>query len=251
MANAHPYNSGNGYTPTRGDDRASRENDSTQAVLIVSDDPEFARTVVARWQSERTVPAFTLVGSGLPSGAMSAEYCLAIVGPHVGRSSALLSALESSGAAVVCVSADDGLEKLRIAHPRAHFVRQLDGWLDVLVQLASEVLRRSEAFDRMQYAEEAVLEANRHAMLGRYILEMRHTLNNCLTSVLGNAELLLMEPGNLGAEGREQVQTMHNMALRMHEVLQRFSSLESEMQVAEKKSHSETAPLSHARALSL
>jgi signal transduction histidine kinase len=72
------------------------------------------------------------------------------------------------------------------------------------------------------------------------MLEQRHNMNNALTSVLGNAELLLLEPGALSAEVREQVETMHSMALRMHEIMQRFSSLESEMNFAEKASHRET-----------
>jgi len=61
---------------------------------------------------------------------------------------------------------------------------------------------------------------------------MRHGLNNALTSVLGNSDLLLLEPGSLSAPARAQIETIRNMALRIHEVLQRFSSLEKEMNVA-------------------
>ena len=98
----------------------------------------------------------------------------------------------------------------------------------------------------LRRAEQLVTASQRHATLGRYMLEMRHGLNNCLTSVLGNAELLLLEPGMLSAEARDQVHTIHTMAMRMHEVMQRFSSLESEMQFAEKGSHSETVIASQA-----
>ncbi len=72
------------------------------------------------------------------------------------------------------------------------------------------------------------------------MLEMRHTVNNALTSVLGNAELLLMEPGALSAEMRDHISTIHTMAMRIHEVVQRFSSLETEMSFVEKQSQSET-----------
>jgi len=122
----------------------------------------------------------------------------------------------------------------------AMFIRHTDGWLEDLIQLASEVLRRSDAGARMRLAELALAASQRHAVLGRYLLEMRHTLNNCLTSVLGNAELLLLEPGRLAADTREQIETMHTMALRIHEIFQRFSSLETEMQFAERKSQTET-----------
>jgi signal transduction histidine kinase len=215
------------------------------AVLIISDDAEFARTVVGRWQMEPAVPTFTLMGSDLPSGATRAAGSVTIVGPRVHRLSAILASLEASGTSVICVTAEGDAAALRTGYPRVLFVRQGDGWCDVLVQLASEVLRRCQAAGRLHRSEQLLGASNRHATLGKYMLEMRHGLNNCLTSVLGNAELLLLEPGTLSAEAREQIETIHTMALRMHEVMQRFSSLESEMQFAEKESHSETHDLSH------
>jgi signal transduction histidine kinase len=63
------------------------------------------------------------------------------------------------------------------------------------------------------------------------MLEMRHNLNNALTSVLGNSDLLLLEPGSLSAQTRAQIETIRNMTLRIHEIMQRFSSLEKEMNV--------------------
>ena len=71
------------------------------------------------------------------------------------------------------------------------------------------------------------------------MIEMRHSCNNALTSILGNSELLLMEPGTFSADVREQLETIHSMSLRLHEILQRFSSIESEMQVAEKETRGE------------
>ena len=68
-------------------------------------------------------------------------------------------------------------------------------------------------------------------MLGRYMLEMRHNLNNALTSVLGNSDLLLLEPGSFSAQMRAQIVTIRNMTLRINEIMQRFSSLEKEMNV--------------------
>ena len=61
--------------------------------------------------------------------------------------------------------------------------------------------------------------------------EMKHSVNNALTSVLGNSDLLLLEPGSFSAQTRAQVETIRNMALRIHEIMQRFSSLEKEMNV--------------------
>jgi len=106
--------------------------------------------------------------------------------------------------------------------------------------VASEALRRGQAVARARQAEQANKTLEREATLGRYMLEMRHTMNNALTSVLGNSELLLIEPGSLSAVGRSQLQTIRNMALRMHEILQRFSSIEKEMSVVEKQAEKDT-----------
>jgi signal transduction histidine kinase len=78
------------------------------------------------------------------------------------------------------------------------------------------------------------------AVLGRYMLEMKHSVNNALTSILGNAELLLLEPGQLSAQSLQQIKTVHSMSLRINEIMQRFSSLAAEIRDAETTSQPET-----------
>jgi signal transduction histidine kinase len=78
------------------------------------------------------------------------------------------------------------------------------------------------------------------ALLGRYMMDMKHNLNNAMTSVLGNAELLLLEPGQLSAQSLEQIRTIHTMALRINEIMQRFSSLANELRDGETASQGET-----------
>src|SRR6185369_501152 len=102
---------------------------------------------------------------------------------------------------------------------------------DALILVATECLRAGEAISRAQRAEQANAANEAHAMLGRYMLEMRHTLNDALTSMLGNAELLLSEPGTLSGRAREQLDTARNM----NEILQRFSSLETELRYVEQQ----------------
>ncbi len=62
------------------------------------------------------------------------------------------------------------------------------------------------------------------------MIEMRTNVNNALTTVLGNAELMVQEPG-LPANVLAEADTIRNMALRLHEVFQRFSSLEKELRI--------------------
>ena len=104
-------------------------------------------------------------------------------------------------------------------------------WLETLVLAANEAVHRSRAEARARAAEFSCATLERQAMLGRYMVEMRHSLNNALTSVLGNSDLLLLEPGSFNAQTRAQIETIRNMTLRIHEIMQRFSSLEKEMNV--------------------
>ncbi len=219
---------------------------SQQTVLVISDEAEFSRTVVNRWQTERTMPGFTVMSSQLCAGALGAAYDLAIIGGiGADRLKSVIAQLATLSRPVIFVAGDSATAKsAHEEYPRALVLRQYEGWLDALVVLGSECLRRVEAQGRAERAEKKAQSEERDATLGRYMIEMRHALNNALTSVLGNAELLLLEPGVMPPQMREQVATIHTMALRIHEIVQRFSSLEMEMNFEQKVSHDETKPQS-------
>jgi signal transduction histidine kinase len=107
------------------------------------------------------------------------------------------------------------------------------------VLVSAEILRHGQTLARAQRAEQSIKSLERQAALGRYMLDVRHTLNNALTSVLGNSELLLLEPGSLSVASRSQIETVRNMAVRMHEILQRFSSIEKEFNAVEQQAENE------------
>ena len=217
-------------------------------VLIVSDDTEFARAVVGHWQAQRLVPEITIATSDVWRPGNEPRYDLVIVGPvRNGGLSAILaatSALPSTAAVYVGETGED-VAAVQEEYPQLLVVPRQDHWVRTLLLVAIEALRRIEAIARAQRAERLALASQRHATLGRYMLEMRPSINNALTSVLGNADLLLLEPGRASAESREQIHAIHTMALRLNEVMQRFSSLMTEMQAGETESHAETEPFSH------
>ena len=216
---------------------------SQASVLIVSDDTEFARTAAARWQAEAHAPEITLVTSDLWQASSGTGYDLIIVGPVRHRKPAsILSSLEAtSSTAVVCIPEDENeLASLRKCCSQPLLISKRDGWMETLILLSGEALRRVNALNRAQRAERTALEAQRHAVLGRYMIEMRPGINNALTSAIGNADLLLLEPGQLSPECRDQIRTIHAMALRLNEVMQRFSSLAGELRAGEKESQAET-----------
>jgi hypothetical protein len=151
----------------------------------------------------------------------------------------------SSSSVVIYVAEDQtDVALFRAEHPYVLVVPRHDGWAGTLILISSEALRRTEAAGRAQRAEKLALESQGQATLGKYMLEMRPSVNNALTSVLGNADLLLLEPGYMSAESRDQIETIHTMALRLNEIMQRFSSLAAEMRAGEKDSQAETEVVS-------
>ena len=223
------------------------------SVLIVSDEAELARAVTGRWQSERTVPSFTLMSSDVCLGLDPDTFQLAIAGGLRPQAlSVVLETMEAAGKRVLFVAKDMRVvQTVRDRWPGMAIVRQQENWLDTLVLVAGEILRRVSAESEARHLEETNQLLERQAHLGRYILEMRHTLNNTLTSVLGNSELLLLEPGSLSAGARSQIETIRNMSLRMHEILQRFSSLEKELTVVDRQAEKESGTKSQAAVASL
>lgn len=205
----------------------------TPTVLIISDEPEFSRRITARWQMERNVPTFTLLSGELWPRFVVDVFDVAIVGPlRRDLLSVVLEPLHSTGQPIFCVCHDASTGQLvRDRWPRVSILRPSEHWLETLVLAAAEAVHRSRSETRARAAESACSALGREATLGRYMLEMRHSLNNALTSVLGNSDLLLLEPGSFSAPTRAQIETIRNMTLRIHEIMQRFSSLEKEMNV--------------------
>ncbi len=210
-------------------------------VLIISDDADFSRVVMDRWQGERNAPAFTLMSGDICRDLDPDGFDMAVVGAvRADVLPAVFKALDPVGNPVLFVG--DGKQfgqKARRMHPGVSVLQQQEGWLDALVLVSIEILRHRQTIARAHRAEQAVRSLERQAALGRYMLDVRHTLNNALTSVLGNSELLLLEPGSLSVASRSQIETVRNMAVRMHEILQRFSSIEKEFNAVEQQAENE------------
>jgi signal transduction histidine kinase len=203
------------------------------SVLIISDEVDFSRRITAHWQMERNAPAFIVLSGELWPRFAVDVFDVAIVG-DLRREllSVILEPLHSTGQPIFCVCQDGPTAQLvHERWPRICVLRRSEHWLETLVLAGSEAVHRSRAESRARAAELACATLQGQATLGRYMVEMRHNLNNALTSVLGNSDLLLIEPGTLSAQTRAQIETIRNMTLRIHEIMQRFSSLEKEMNV--------------------
>jgi len=147
----------------------------------------------------------------------------------------LRPALAAAGRPAIIIHSDPGRGFCNIHGAVIELRREPGIWPAFAGLIGREILRRRHAESRAAEAEKNCAAAQAEATLGRYMVEMRTNVNNALTTVLGNAELLVHEPG-LPSTVRVQADAIRNMALRLHEVFQRFSSLEKELTVAARES---------------
>ena len=225
-------------------------------VLILSTNPAFVREIAAHWPADSNAPEFTVLEQGLFRDLAGANYDLAIAdATSSGHFSDLKQALVAAAKPAILIHSELHSDRPLASAPK----RRLPNAGNALVELSRhmtqgekaqgeellwpvmaglvgrEILRRCQAEAHAGDAETVCAAAQAEATLGRYIAEMRHNVNNALTSVLGNAELLTLEPG-LPPNVLSQAETILNMALRLHEIFRRFASLEEELSVAARQS---------------
>ena len=210
---------------------------SQPTVLVISETPGFSQAILDLFQMESGLPSPTAVSADLCRDLAPDSFDLAIIaGLSSSVLAALLSELEPHGKTLFVLAANEASASVaRGMAPRALVLRQAEYPVATVMLLATEMVKRIEASNRLRLAEQALATSENSALLGRYITEMRHTINNALTSVMGNSELLLFEPGAFAAHHRTQIETIRTMSARIHEIMQRLSSLESEAKWMERQ----------------
>jgi signal transduction histidine kinase len=211
-------------------------------VVIVSDVPEFSTALTRRWLAERSVPLFILADSNSLAEVSKGEFGLAVLGGLSTETlTPVLDALKATGKPIIHVSKLNGYA----AHGPIT-VPEAPGWPDILVTIAEQIFERERSNDELAKTLETLAKIEQQAALGRYMLEARHNLNNVLTSILGNSDLILLDASALPTPQRSQVETIRNMAMRVNEIMRRFSSLQKEMQLMEQQGKKKPAKKSAA-----
>jgi signal transduction histidine kinase len=203
---------------------------SFPTVLLISDDPKFSPSLIAAWQKIGNVPDFVCMTGEVPAGEATSAYTLAIIGPvNAPRAEAALNRLARAARPVIFISRDQQMLALaRTSAAGPVCIRQGGDWIEKVIQCAVAAVG-GKAPQKITTTEFATPE--RELLLGRCMLEMRHTLINALTSILGNAELMMLKESALPETTREQVATIHEMALRINELFRYMASLETELQL--------------------
>jgi hypothetical protein len=240
-----------------------------QTVLILASDPAFSREITACWPQDpdhhSAGPEFIMLDEGFSRDLQGSQYDLAIADAssvekkssgnkndsnksNNDRIKALQESLAAAGkpAIIIRSPSDPALGFYTLRGAVLELRRETGVWPSLAGVVGREILRRRHAESRAREAEKLCAAAQTEATLGRYMVDMRTNVNNVLTTVLGNAELLTLEPG-LSATVLAQADAIRNMALRLHEVFQRFSSIEKELGVAARESRKKTVPAAAGR----
>ena len=201
-------------------------------VLLLSSDALFSRDIKDSWPRDSEMPEFVVLDPELGGGLQGDTFDLAIADASTKeRRIRLKQAIVAAGNPGILATPENCAPSSSGHTPIYEFSREAEAWAAIVGLLGREILRRRQSELRAREADRSRSVAEGEAMLGRYMAEMRTNVNNALTSILGNAELLLLEPG-LPANVLTEADTIRNMALRLNEVFQRFSSIEKELSVA-------------------
>jgi signal transduction histidine kinase len=201
-----------------------------RSILVISDDATFVGKVLSLWGEPEASPNFKVVRSEACATQDAADFQFVLVGgvkPEICRQ--IVDTFRAGTTPVIVVIDDRSLQAAEANSANVVVLQELPQWHELLAVLAVEVFRRSASQAHARRLERTNQMLDCEAKLGRNLIDARHNLNNALTSVLGNAELLLLEEGKWADTERKQIETIRIMALRMHETIQRFSSLEKEL----------------------
>src|SRR5215475_7349102 len=211
-----------------------------QTILLVSDDAAFcaaARKEFETRQSGRRVAAVSTVDAAkdivvhaAPTVILLEESALVPYrdadthATHAQRMEAIVSTLAEYAPVVVIASAthDHELSAL-VATGLADFVARSASCLSIAIDLIEERLRQS--VEEPIATSSLLRDENNQEAFGE---TLRHELNNPLTGILGNAELLLAEvrrknDGQLPNGGQQRLETIAALAVRLRETVRRLS----------------------------
>jgi len=212
-----------------------------QTILLVSDDAALcaaARKELETRQSNRRVAAVSTVDAArdillhaaptvilLEESGIGADSCnAAAMSMTALRLESIVSALAEYAPVIVIASASHEQElSALVAAGLADFIVRSASCLSMAIDLIEERLRQSA---EEPAATAALLrDENNQEAFGE---TLRHELNNPLTGILGNAELLLAEvrrknDGQLPNGGQQRLETIAALAVRLRETVRRLS----------------------------
>jgi signal transduction histidine kinase len=209
-----------------------------QTILLVSDDAGLCAAARHEFESKperlrvaavSTMDAARRIVEDAAPAVILLEETVALAGPDgkagkTPRLDSVVSALAAYAPVVVIGGADREWELAAlVAAGSADFVSRAGGCLPVALGLVEQRLRHSQRTPDLIVVPNG--EAKEEEAFGE---TLRHELNNPLTGILGNAELLLAEvrrknDGRLPNGGQQRLETIAALAVRLRETVRRLS----------------------------
>ena len=208
-------------------------------ILLVSDDAELCAAARREFEAKKeglrvaavcTVDAARrIVEDAAPAVILFEQTSLTPQGDgalgEVPRLNSVVSSLAVHAPVVVIGAADQQSELAFLVEAgAADFVERAGGCLPIALQKVERRLRHAQ-----QTNSDAKLNGGKNIVNGEAFGELlRHELNNPLTGILGNAELLLAElrrknDGRLPSGGQQRLETIAALAVRLRETVRRLS----------------------------
>jgi signal transduction histidine kinase len=210
-----------------------------QTILLVSDDAELCAAARREFEAREEGLRVTSVGSvdaarraveNAPPAVILLEDARTLHQRSPGttpavRLNSIVSAL-AVYAPVVVIGGEQHEPELTtlIAAGAADFVPRREGSLSIALGLVERRLRQTHSLSS-QARSLGIDELQRNERFGEVL---RHELNNPLTGILGNAELLLAEmrrksDGRMPQGGQQRLETIAALAVRLRETVRRLS----------------------------
>jgi signal transduction histidine kinase len=209
-------------------------------ILLVSDDSELCAAARREFETKeeglrvaavRTVDAARrIVEDAAPAVILLEQTAVALAGEaRLGQIPRLDSVVSSLAvhAPVVVIGAPDQESELAflVEAGAADFVERAGGCFPIALELVERRLRQAQ----QATADEQQPGSAKNVLSGEQFGEvLRHEMNNPLTGILGNAELLLAEvrrknDGRLPQGGQQRLETIAALAVRLRETVRRLS----------------------------
>ena len=88
-----------------------------------------------------------------------------------------------------------------------------------------EVMARVRSLLTIGRLQRELVRMQKKATVGEMMITINHEINNPLSAIIGNTELLLMELDDLPEKSARKLKTIHHESLRVRDILKRISRL--------------------------
>lgn len=145
----------------------------------------------------------------------------------------MLASLRSNGVLLGLLTAGSR-EKRRFTPDELQLFRAIAGQISIAIanaNLFEAVSRQAEEIREKNRelldAQQRVIEAERRAAVGQVGVAVRHEINNPLTAILGQTQILLRRQFDLPEQVRAKLQTIEELTMRIRDIVRKLEEIKT------------------------